>query len=419
MFTRIQAHHFRCLKLIDQPLGRFEALVGPNASGKTTFLDVLVLLSDLMRSRGNAHEAVAHRSADFSKLLWKAEGSSFQVAVEAAIPGEILGSLLGSDQLFQKVRYELEIGLDEKSNEIGLNHERLWLTSATDEPSPTTGPLFPDSKLEEPSILWEEGSDRRISIAKSEKDFDYYYPDNRKLSQVTFRLKRSRSALANIPLDDERFPIGNWFREMLETGVQNVILDSQKIRQPSPPGLGLSFQTDGSNLPWVIDELSKNKKKFTLWLEHLRTALEDIVDIRVLERENDRQRYLVIDYANGVSVPSWLVSDGTLRLLALTIPAYIEKFEGTYVIEEPENGIHPRALETVIQSLTSIYDGQVLLATHSPIVIAQLEPQQILCFAKDSSGATDIVSGDHHPNLLEWKRGKPDLGILFASGILS
>ena len=127
----------------------------------------------------------------------------------------------------------------------------------------------------------------------------------------------------------------------------------------------------------------------------------------------------MVDYANGASVPSWLVSDGTLRLLALTIPAYLRDMQGIFLIEEPENGIHPKAMETVIQSLTSIYHSQVLIATHSPVVINQLEPAQILCFAKDGEGATDIVSGDNHPRLKEWKKGEPDLGILFASGILS
>lgn len=112
-------------------------------------------------------------------------------------------------------------------------------------------------------------------------------------------------------------------------------------------------------------------------------------------------------------------SAGTLRLLALTIPAYLKDMQGVFLVEEPENGIHPKAIETVIQSLTSIYHGQVLIATHSPVVINQLEARQILCFAKDASGATDIVSGDNHPRLKDWKRGKPDLGILLASGILS
>jgi predicted ATPase len=122
---------------------------------------------------------------------------------------------------------------------------------------------------------------------------------------------------------------------------------------------------------------------------------------------------------NGAKVPSWLASDGTLRLLTLTIPAYLPNIEGTFLIEEPENGIHPRAIETVLQSLSSIYKSQVLLATHSPVALNMLEPRDVLCFAKDANGATDIVSGDRHPSLREWKKGEPDLGVLFASGILS
>ena len=43
------------------------------------------------------------------------------------------------------------------------------------------------------------------------------------------------------------------------------------------------------------------------------------------------------------------------------------------VTEEPENGIHPRAIETVVQSLGMLYDSQVWVSTHSPIVLAHTE----------------------------------------------
>jgi predicted ATPase len=108
-----------------------------------------------------------------------------------------------------------------------------------------------------------------------------------------------------------------------------------------------------------------------------------------------------------------------LRLLALTVPAYLPDLTGTFLIEEPENGIHPRAIETVLQSLSSMYSSQVLVATHSAIALNMVDPSDVLCFGKDESGATDIVSGDNHPALKDWKRGEPDLGVIFASGILS
>jgi len=168
----------------------------------------------------------------------------------------------------------------------------------------------------------------------------------------------------------------------------------------------------------VIGNLMKrDPSRFDDWVAHVRTALPDIEQIRTVERPEDRHRYLVIRYRNKVEVPSWMVSDGTLRLLALTLPAYLQDFEGIYLIEEPENGIHPRAVETMFQSLSSTYRAQILLATHSPVILSVAKLEQILCLAKTDDGATDIVRGNEHPALRHW-RGETDLGVLFAGGVL-
>lgn len=421
MFSRIQTRHFRSLKAVDQPLGPIQALVGPNASGKTTFLDVIGLLSDLIKQRGDVRDAVFSRSSRFDKLIWQGPGTSqsFQLAVEAPIPPNVRERMAEDRRQYDIVRYEIEIGMDQVGNELGLNHETLWLRAGGCEQSEVQRTLFPAAPADAPRVLSSSRKGLRVALKKVPEGNDNYYPEGAASYTPSFKLGRTKAALANIPADEKSFPVSTWFRRLLESGVQNVVLNSQTIRQPSPPGLGLRFQTDGSNLPWVIAELRRDPKRFAGWLDHVRTALEDITDIDTIEREEDRHRYLVIRYANGAEVPSWLVSDGTLRLLALTIPAYLNDLDDVFLIEEPENGIHPRAIETVIQSLSSIYGGQVLLATHSPVALNLLNAGQVLCFAKDETGATDIVAGDRHPALQQWRRGQPDLGVLFAAGILS
>lgn len=420
MFTRIQTRSFRCLKSVDQTIGPFRALVGPNASGKTTFLDVIGLLGDLMKNRGDVLRSVQERSTDFEKLLWMGLGRGFQLAVEAEIPAAVKKEVADEKQRFNLVRYEVEIALDLKRNEIGLDHETLWLREVNGEPNSPERELFPAEQLDMASIFCRPGKNGQVAMNKTPGGNDNYYPDGKKKSfKPSYKLGRTTSALANIPADTESFPISTWFRNLLEKGVQTFVLNSKVIRQPSPPGLGRGFQTDGSNLPWIVAELRQDQKRFRSWLEHVRTALEDIKDIDTIELPENKHRYLVIEYKNGAKVPSWLASDGTLRLLTLTIPAYLHDLEGTFLIEEPENGIHPRAIETVLQSLSSIYRSQVLVATHSPVALNMLEPRDVLCFAKDESGATDIISGNRHPKLRDWKKGEPDLGVLFASGILS
>jgi predicted ATPase len=149
----------------------------------------------------------------------------------------------------------------------------------------------------------------------------------------------------------------------------------------------------------------------------LQTALPDIEDVVTVELPDTRHRFLQIVYRGGLKVPSWTASDGTLRMLALTLPAFLPDFYGIYLIEEPENGIHPMAMETVYQALKSVYNAQILLATHSPVILGCAEPEEILCFKKDEAGATDVVSGPNHPALRSWQ-GSLNLGDLYASGVL-
>ena len=59
----------------------------------------------------------------------------------------------------------------------------------------------------------------------------------------------------------------------------------------------------------------------------------------------------------------------------------------------------------------------MLLATHSPVVLNAADLDDVLCFAKDDEGSTDIVLGSEHPDLRQWQ-DEVDLGTLLASGVL-
>jgi predicted ATPase len=149
----------------------------------------------------------------------------------------------------------------------------------------------------------------------------------------------------------------------------------------------------------------------------MKTALSDIEDIVTVELPDTKHRFMQIVYRGGLKVPSWTASDGTLRMLALTLPAYLPDFAGIFLIEEPENGIHPMAMETVYQALRSVYSAQILLATHSPVILGCATPEDLLCFKKNDEGATDMVTGVNHPALREWQKSL-NLSDLYASGVL-
>src|SRR5260221_268249 len=109
------------------------------------------------------------------------------------------------------------------------------------------------------------------------------------------------------------------------------------------------------------------------------------------------------------------LSDGTLRILALTLLAYLEQHPASLVTEEPENGLHPRAIEAVLQSLSSLYGSQVWVSSHSPVVLAHSDLKNILCTQLGADGAVTVIRGPDHPRLQKWQDGI-DLGSLFAAG---
>jgi predicted ATPase len=418
MFCLIEASGFRCLKHIHQPLEAFHVLVGPNASGKTTFFDVISFLGRLVSDGLDA--AINERTQNFRDLIWRRKGEGFELAVEATIPEAISDKLLQAE--FDRIRYEVALKVTADSGEVAITAEKVLLRKGP-KIEPQRRFSFPENNGAIKSVLSPKASRSfRTVINKSPKGNDHFYSEPVKGKGrgwvPTFKLGPRKSALANLPEDESKFPASTWLKTLLTDGVQPFVLNSQLIRKASPPGQVRGFKPDGSNLPWVIHRLQeKHPDRFRDWIAHLQTALPDIEGIRTDERPDDKHRYLMIRYPGGLEVPSWTASDGTLRLLALTLPAYLPDFEGVYLIEEPENGIHPRAVETMFQSLSSVYKAQMLMATHSPVILNMAEVSSVLCFAKNAEGATDIVSGDNHPKLKNWK-GETSLGVLFAGGVL-
>src|SRR5438270_7042126 len=112
MIRLIEALGYRCLRYVRQPLDQFHILVGPNASGKTTFLDVVTFLGRLVSDGLEA--AVGERAQTFQDLVWGREGDKLELAVEAKIPASRKDKL---SKPFDSIRYEICIGIDPRTQE--------------------------------------------------------------------------------------------------------------------------------------------------------------------------------------------------------------------------------------------------------------------------------------------------------------
>jgi hypothetical protein len=287
MITRIDALRFRCLRYVSQSLGRFHVIVGPNASGKTTFLDVVGFFSSLLAD--GLEVAVTERTQDFSDHVWSRSGDSFELAVELQIPDDLRQRLTDSEH--DTIRYEVAIGLDHEFNNVALQAETVMLKRSDN--SQRSGKeleqreLFPQTLLPPTTILQgvrAKGTRTIVNkvIGGNDNFYSETYSAKGKGWVPAFKLGQLRSALANLPEDETRFPVSTWLKDTLANGVQRMMLNSLVLRHASPAGKGRELRPDGGNLPWVANELKqRNPERFSEWIAHLRTALPDLCDIRV------------------------------------------------------------------------------------------------------------------------------------------
>jgi predicted ATPase len=423
MIRQLEVKGLRALRYVSVDFDPFLVMVGPNACGKSTLFDALLLVRDILSSGldaavfGNVRMNIAPRAVDPLDLTWLRQGGGVEIAVTLELPAAIVATL---GQRYKYARYELGIHTDGR---LGFDHETLWLCNDIRIQENHQQMSFPYPRAAPEHIILPQNRKKpsgwlKVVSKVVESGNDYFRSETSEWNNL-FRLGPTKSALANLPEDEQKFPAATWAKRVLMEGIHRLMLNAEKMRMPSPAGSPPDFLPDGSNLPWVVHALENQGETQVKkdWVAHLATTLDDLEDIQTCEKPEDRSRYIQLRYKSGLIAPSWVLSDGTLRLLALTLLAYAPTTPSVVLIEEPENGIHPKAIETVMQSLSSVYDAQVLCATHSPVVLSLLRSKQILCFGKTDDGAVDIVRGNEHPRLREWQSAL-NLGELFATGVL-
>jgi predicted ATPase len=387
VITRVEATNYRCLRSVGIPLRRFQILVGPNGTGKTAFMDVLGFLRDFVAN--TVRYAVNQRTDNYHDLVWGRQDSSFSLAVEAQLPPDLV--IASESAPYSLLRYNLSVRLDTQSG-------------------------IPIVEQEEVLARDPEGGEA-LTLASRARTGSVVVHGNTLRDEIRTNVSPFQSALSYFGAGPNSFPILTWFAALLREGIRDVKLSPEDLHRPSTLQAEKAVRLTGTNLARSVFELRENSRElFEVWVRHLRTALPDLETVRTEPWPQEGTRHLILKYQNGIEVPARVVSDGTLCLLALTILAYLQEPNQVFLIEEPENAVHPTAVDSMYQSLSSLYDSQVLMASHSPILLSLAKPEELLCFARGTNG-TEVVPGNEHPALQEWK-GEVNLSDLFAAGVL-
>jgi predicted ATPase len=200
-------------------------------------------------------------------------------------------------------------------------------------------------------------------------------------------------------------------------------VDAAAARRPSPMEDQPALAADAGNLASFLYWLSRaHQEVFELLVDDLRFI---VPSVRALVFESVGGPTAAIklaleeEHLRGATDLAY-ASFGTIRALALLAMLHDPNPPKLTCVEEIDHGLHPYALDRIVERLRSATrKTQLLLATHSPALVNRLEPEELIVCERDpSTGASRIPAID--PAEVKAVASKDDLGLgeLWFSGTL-
>lgn len=204
---------------------------------------------------------------------------------------------------------------------------------------------------------------------------------------------------------------------------QFLALNPQPMGEPSPQrriGGPPMLNRDGSNLGqylWSLREASVDA--FNDLLEVLQFVLPYARDVQpTITQEIERLIFLEMTEEN-FKVPGWLLSTGTLRILALLACLRHPDPPPLLVVEEIENGLDPRAIHLLVEEFRAAIDAkktQILVTTHSPYLLDLLDLSHLVVVER--LNGEPVFRRPDRAQLADWSRSFAP-GRLYTMGRLT
>jgi predicted ATPase len=315
-FASVHLENWRNFLHVQSDLQRRAFLIGPNASGKSNFLDVFRFLHDLAAVGGGFQQAVRKRGG-VSRLRSLAARRYPDIVVRVTLNSN-------GDSAADWV-YELSFTQDNRQRPV-IRREKV------------------------------SRGDNEILVRPLPED----QKDPERLTQTYL----------------EQVNVNRDFREIAEffASVRYLHIVPQLVREPDRSVGRKNDPFGGDFLEQVATTQEKvQKARFRRIVEALKVAVPQLSGLE-LYRDVRGTPHLRGKYAHWRAQGAWQTedqfSDGTLRLLGL-LWAVLDG-TGPLLLEEPELSLHPEVVRVFPQMMARIqrrFGRQILLSTHSPDVL--------------------------------------------------
>ena len=385
MLTRLKIENFKALKDIDLALRQRNVFIGPNKSGKSSILHALELLTRLM----NARDVTTTLGGElgFQEWLWKGQSD-----------GEIRIGLWGDDRPALgelkpiEFRYSIHFGLDAMKN-LFVTKEFLAVKS-------------------------QEYHNEKVLVQASMGTGTA----NRANGEILFQHRSAPRPFLSYELPGWE---GNQVRSYIaKWQFFDLIPELPKVTAATPSAQSF-LEVEGSNLSsWLHTFQSNHPEEFRRIVAVAREAFPEIESITVPVSQSGTT--FISTKEKGLRSPISLshLSSGEIKFLQLLSIIFSPYPVSLVAIEEPENNLHPRLLQLLIETYDRVRievgdaAAQVFVTTHSPYLVDLMQPEDVVIVEKRDGATSCVRAEDKHDLKRMMEESEMSFGRLWYSGAL-
>ena len=397
MLKRIKIQGYKSLVDLEVNFGHLAVLVGPNASGKSNFLDALHLLSRVATSgtlkeafdppyRGHALESFTFGREGIKSLL-EQETVSFSIEVDVRLSPKIVESVnrqiqetrrtpLDGDEPVSKrspptvrakdLRYRIEIEMLPKLGVLRVADEYLAALNTKGELNQKRKPFL-------------EPVNNQLHLRMEGQAHPTHYEQG-----LSYSILSMGHYLPHHPhLIAMRQELASWFTFYFEP--------RERMRLPNPVKEVHHIGLMGEDLAAFLNTLrSFSPRQFESVEKSLQAMIPSVTGIEVGVNNLGEVELALREGEKRVSARG--LSEGTLRILGLLALVSAKEPPALIGFEEPENGVHPRRIRRIARLLETrmiLEDIQFIVTTHSSL-LPDLIPPESLYVCRKVNGNTEI-----------------------------
>ncbi len=424
---KLRAKNFKSFADIEINLNKFNVLIGANAAGKSSFVQILDFLRNIIKH-------------DLKNAISMQGGVEYLTNINLSRDNPLIIEVVFNPSNYKKVEKEYEDHfICRQSQEVSY------------------------------CFSLDIRSDDEIEILKDELTVQFNYLDIDKNNHevldafgfMTLSIKNKQGKLGfdldtndlDTPGIQEHFNVKESFQilddrfssilEQDETGEKRLILETPYAhliepliwetftrlsifnintnlpKKATPISGKAELEEDGSNLAIVLRKILENQDKERKFINLVSDILPFIEELEI-EKYADKSILFKAkeDFVDDKFMPASLLSDGTINIISLIIALYFEKRE-LVVFEEPERNLHPSLISKLVEMFKDASNSkQIIITTHNPEIIKFVDFKDLFLIKRDRNGFSVIEKPSEKEEVKIFLENNMGLDQLFIQNLL-